>query len=993
MEPVRSEDAVHLVYDRLRGRSGVRVLRDRTANDQVVRAKAHGLARRGVSEVIIVGGANWPDARAHEQRLQKPCAARADLRSGDDQPVRAPLKQRRPALENLRRRTGFRHARQKRDHQHAGVRIPAPGCAGSLQRLYGETVRLRMDQGDELHVQSTTVPDEAPDRVSDITTQLQVEEDAPTATAALLYLLDEVEDVPGQEELQGSFTAVSGLGREGPALCQTGRFLLVLSAAERRGGLSPTPPEPKALPGWMPAPPRWGSPGRGGHLAALDFKAEVPAWGQSYGQRTAVELVRGACRSVRSSDVGEARPAVPTDARSLVERHGRNAGRSRSRHRVLSTSSSTAGRERSPTAGSRNLTFDPSTAAGPPMTRHRTAVRFCAILAALASAKGCGDGDSPTGMPDVPRPTTLAVSPTTAELTAFGATVQLAAEVRDQNAEVVAGGTVAWVSSSPAVATVDDSGLVTAAGNGVATITASAGTASGSAEITVTQAIDAVTVSPMEGTIGSGETLRLSAEAFDENGHTVTEVEFSWESSDTSVATVDMSGLVTGADVGVATITARAGGGQGTAEVTVTDLVAQDRAALVAFYRAAGGQYWGDDGFWLTDAPMGDWHGVETDAAGRIVSLRLDNNLLWGLIPPELGELGRLEYLSLGDNELTGPIPAELGNLASLRHLNLSENYLRETIPAELGNLARLEYLNLGENDLTGPLPAELGNLAGLEYLDLGHNVVTGPLPVELGNLARLDSLSLAGNDLTGPLPAWLGNLARLKYLSLSDNELTGPIPAELRGLASLEHLYLRSNELTGPVPAWLGSLASLEGLSLSHNEFSGPIPAELGNLANLWRLYLANNDLVGTIPAELGNLASLESLILRDNHLTGPIPRELGNLASLEYLDLFLNHLTGPIPRELGNLASLEDLILRNNELTGPLPAELGNLTSLQWLLIDHNPGLTGPLPASVTALGNLVRLEATATRLCAPQDPAFLAWLAALRVAEIAPCVVGTE
>jgi len=59
-----------------------------------------------------------------------------------------------------------------------------------------------MDQGDELHVQSTTVPDEAPDRVSDVTAQLQVEEDAPTATAAVLYLLDEVEDVPGQEELQ-----------------------------------------------------------------------------------------------------------------------------------------------------------------------------------------------------------------------------------------------------------------------------------------------------------------------------------------------------------------------------------------------------------------------------------------------------------------------------------------------------------------------------------------------------------------------------------------------------------------------------------------------------------------------------------------------------------------------------------------------------------------------------------------------------------------------
>ena len=69
MEPITSEDAVHLVYDRLRGRPGVGVLRDRTADDQVVRAQAHGLARRRVPEVIVMGGAIWPDARAHEQRL------------------------------------------------------------------------------------------------------------------------------------------------------------------------------------------------------------------------------------------------------------------------------------------------------------------------------------------------------------------------------------------------------------------------------------------------------------------------------------------------------------------------------------------------------------------------------------------------------------------------------------------------------------------------------------------------------------------------------------------------------------------------------------------------------------------------------------------------------------------------------------------------------------------------------------------------------------
>ena len=67
----------------------------------------------------------------------------------------------------------------------------------------------------------------------------------------------------------------------------------------------------------------------------------------------------------------------------------------------------------------------------------------------------------------------------------LGATVQLSAEVRDQNARVMAGATVTWTSSASSVATVDAAGLVRAVGNGTATITASAGSASGSAAVTV----------------------------------------------------------------------------------------------------------------------------------------------------------------------------------------------------------------------------------------------------------------------------------------------------------------------------------------------------------------------------------------------------------------------------------------------------------------------------------------------------------------------------
>ena len=124
------------------------------------------------------------------------------------------------------------------------------------------------------------------------------------------------------------------------------------------------------------------------------------------------------------------------------------------------------------------------------------------------------------------------------------------------------------------MATVDATGLVTGIAEGTATITASAGSAQGTAQITVVTApVVSVEVSPSAETIAVGATLQLTAEAFDANGQAVAGAEFSWESSDASVATVDATGLVTGIAEGTATITASAGDARGTATVTVVEEV------------------------------------------------------------------------------------------------------------------------------------------------------------------------------------------------------------------------------------------------------------------------------------------------------------------------------------------------------------------------------------------------------------------------------------
>ena len=140
-----------------------------------------------------------------------------------------------------------------------------------------------------------------------------------------------------------------------------------------------------------------------------------------------------------------------------------------------------------------------------------------------------------------------------------------------------------------------------------------------------------------------------------------------------------------------------------------------DRAALEALYHATDGPNWTASDNWLSDAPLGQWLGVSTDASGRVSHLGFDDNRLSGEVPTELGNLANLEVLRLSYNQLSGDIPAELGNLPNLRWLGLVVNQLDGEIPAELGNLTRLDTLLLHENRLSGCVPI------GLPYKRLRH--------------------------------------------------------------------------------------------------------------------------------------------------------------------------------------------------------------------------------------------------------------------------------
>ena len=385
------------------------------------------------------------------------------------------------------------------------------------------------------------------------------------------------------------------------------------------------------------------------------------------------------------------------------------------------------------------------------------------------------------------------------------------------------------------------------------------------------------------------------------------------------------------------------------------DNVATDRATLAALYDATGGPTWTNSTNWKTLAPLGEWHGVTTDAEGRATGLSLPANLLAGQLPAGLGRLGRLEILSLRENELTGPVPRWLGHLPRLRSIDLGSNALTGPVPAALERLGSLEHLSLRGNGLTGLVPAWLGGLVTLRLLDLGGNALTGSVPSSLEHLRDLEYLSLGGNRLTGPIPSWLGRMPNLRVLDLGANRLVGPIPARLGDLVQLQWLALDRNELVGGIPGALEQLTELEHLSLG------------------------GNDLVGPIPSRLGRLGKLAWLDLHDNRLHGPIPDGLQPLGGLEHLSLRGNELSGPAPPWLGDLVNLRALDLGSNALSGALPPTLGNLVHLRALHVDGT-SLTGSLPQELTRSPELALLTFHDSPLCAPVDVGFGQWLASL-------------
>lgn len=139
-------------------------------------------------------------------------------------------------------------------------------------------------------------------------------------------------------------------------------------------------------------------------------------------------------------------------------------------------------------------------------------------------------------------------------------------------------GTTAWTSDNEAVAKVSDSGLVTAVSEGTAQITAENSGFIAKCTITVSQInINGIVLSADSVIITAGAKEKLTAAVTPADA--TEKYSITWESSNTSAATVDSSGTITGVAEGTATVTANVTGETGsvyTADCAVTVEKASD---------------------------------------------------------------------------------------------------------------------------------------------------------------------------------------------------------------------------------------------------------------------------------------------------------------------------------------------------------------------------------------------------------------------------------
>ncbi|WP_299113045.1 T9SS type A sorting domain-containing protein [uncultured Winogradskyella sp.] len=390
-----------------------------------------------------------------------------------------------------------------------------------------------------------------------------------------------------------------------------------------------------------------------------------------------------------------------------------------------------------------------------------------------------------------------------------------------------------------------------------------------------------------------------------------------------------------------------------------------DYNALIALYNATNGDSWSNNTNWLSNQPISTWYGI-TAENNRVIGINLQNNLLVGNLPIEIGDFTELLSINLQTNYLSGEIPSSIGNLSALTTLGLNNNSLSGTIPNEIGNLTNLFNLYLNANQITGSIPSSLVNLAlnhNLQALNLGINKLSGIVPDFSATsivLLWIQDNNFQFGDFENQHSAYVNNPS-LSYLFSPQGFVSAPesqavsigqstnINANISGSQNMFSWYRDNGDGTSTLVDsdtlfdltinsaldygsyyLIATSALIPGLNLrTYNLTIADLPSNHPDYNALVALYNSTN----------GNNWTNNTNWL-DN--TKPINTWFGislefNGNRVERLNLSNNNISGTIPPEINGLTELEEIIIKNHSLSGEIPETFWSL-NLQNLFLDNS-------------------------------------------------------
>ncbi|XP_003273962.1 leucine-rich repeat and fibronectin type-III domain-containing protein 4 [Nomascus leucogenys] len=169
----------------------------------------------------------------------------------------------------------------------------------------------------------------------------------------------------------------------------------------------------------------------------------------------------------------------------------------------------------------------------------------------------------------------------------------------------------------------------------------------------------------------------------------------------------------------------------------------------------------------------------------RTVELRLADNFIQALGPPDFRNMTGLVDLTLSRNAITRIGARAFGDLESLRSLHLDGNRLVELGTGSLRGPVNLQHLILSGNQLGRIAPGAFDDfLESLEDLDLSYNNLRQVPWAGIGAMPALHTLNLDHNLIDALPPGAFAQLGQLSRLDLTSNRLAtlAPDPLFSRG-------------------------------------------------------------------------------------------------------------------------------------------------------------------------------------------------------------------